>query len=343
MSQHEPELLPGARLPTTTLTGQAERLYTDRLVRILRAARLNLYYPDARAMGAHLQALQPDVHQGLYDGVELNLKSGLPSYKEWTRVQTDVAIAQEQLNQLGPRDALARKAEPGTIHARQLKKHDYYKALLNRPTSSLGDMSVALRRIDPQAKRAWFHVVLDKLDASGLFVRYAIDLSQESSVWNKPVVTLSEENAQHTREFQSLIYKFTSLDAEFTWAKLRTIAGLDVERVAKGVIGPFYFAPEQAPSELGALWPAQPGQDFIAMFSLDMIAEDLTEDRNNDPFSRFFSEQLSEAASQVYDQARQQHNHHRFKDRKFVTTRALQPALAALCATRDTKNIIYTI
>lgn len=342
MSQQHPELLPGAQLPTTLLTQAAEATYTDRLVRIIRAAKLNLYYPDARALGAHLEALSPRIHQGLYPGVEMNLKSGLPSYKEWTRVQTDVTLAPSQLQTLGTSAALEPKATPGSIFEKQLKKLDYYQKLLNRPTATLGDMSVALRRVDPAQRRAWFHVILDKLDASGLFVRYVIELSQESSGWSKPIVTLDEENAKHTQEFQSLIYKFTSLDAEFTWAKLSTMPGIIVERVVKGVVGPFYFAPEQASATLAPLLSSQEG-GFIAMFSLDMVALDLAEDRNNDPLSGFFSEQLSEQAQQVYAQARQRHQYKRFKDRKFVTTRALQAPLTALCAQHQTKNIIYTI
>ena len=342
MSTQPPELLPGARLPTTTLTDEAERRYTEQLPRILRAARLNMYYPDARAMIAHVEALSPTLHQGLYEGVEINLKSGLPSYKEWTRVQTDVTLAQDQLHQLGPREALAAKARQGSIHAKQLAKLDYYARLLNRPTVPLGDMSVALRRVDPAARRAWFHVILDKLDASGLFVRYAIDLSQQSSAWSKPIVTLNEETAQHTQEFQSLIYKFTSLDAEFTWAKLQSMPGVQVERVCKGVVGPLCFAAAQAPPELAAALESHEGS-FIGMFGLDMVAADIAEDRNNDPFARFFTEQLSAEARAVYEEARGRASYKRFKDRKFVTTRALQQPLQALCQARQTKNIIYTI
>ena len=336
------ELMPGARIPSTQLTGEAERTYVRRLRRILRRARLNLYYPESRAMGAHIEALSPEIHQGLYEGVEVHLTSGLPTYKEWTRVQTDVTLAADQLRQLGPRQALADKAQgvgPDSPHTRQLRKHDYYSALVGRPLAPLGDMDVSLRRVDPATNTAWFHVVLDKLDASGLFVRYAIDLSQRASAWSEPVVTLDEETAQHTEAFQSLIYKFTSLDAEFTHAKLAGIGGLEVERVAKGTVGPFYFAAEQAPPELRELLEGE--GSYLAMFALDLVALDQAEDRDNDPLDDFFTEKLSVQAQRGYEMARERHGYHRYKDRKFVVPRQLVDPLRRFCAERGTKNIIY--
>lgn len=336
------ELLPGAKIPSTLLTGDAEREYIKRLLVILRRARLNLYYPDARALGSHIEGMSPRFHQGLYPGVEMNLSSGLPTYKEWTRVQTDVTLAADQLRQLGARSALEPKAraQPDSIWAKQLKKIDYYTAQNGRKLAVLGDMSVALRRIDPATQTAWFHVVLDKLDASGLFVRYAIDLSQQASAWSKPVVTLDKETASHTEEFQSLIYKFTSLDSEFTFAKLNAIGGLSVERVAKGTIGPFYFATEQAPPTLRPLLEQTPGS-FIAMFALDMIAEDLTEDRDNDPLDDLLIDKLSDEGKRGYQLAREKYAYKCFKDRKFVVPRQLVAPLQEFCKEHGTKNIIY--
>lgn len=334
-----------AAVRAALLTGEAEALYVDRLVRIVRAARLNLHYPDGRAMQAHLDALAPGVHGGLYEGVEVNLASGLPTYREWTRVQTDVLIAEEQLAQLGPRAALAAKAEgraPDSIQVKQLKKHDYYSKLRARPLIALGDMSVALRRVDPALNTAWFHVVLDKLDANGLFVRYAIDLSQRSSAWNRPIVTLDAEVARHTEDFQSLIYKFTSLDAEFTFARLNTIQGISVERVSKGCVGPFYFTPEQAPPTLRALLAGHDGA-FLAMCALDMVADDIAEDRDNDPLDDMFADKLAPEARAQYVEARAQLPHKCFKDRKFVVPRALVRPVQAWCEAQGTKNIVYGI
>jgi len=338
----EAELIAGARIRSSLLTGAEEEAYVRRLVQILRAARLNTSYPDARAMRAHVEALSPQVHKGLYGGVEINLDSGLPTYKEWTRVQTDVALAADQLVQLGDRRALEPKARrnPESIHAKQLRKIDYYTKLRGRPTSSLGDMHVALRRVIPEERTAWFSVLLDKLDASGLFVRYTIDLAQQSGAWSKPVVTLNDETAEHTEAFQSLIYKFTSLDAEFTFAKLSALEGLTIERVFKGTVGPFYFAPEMAPPMLRDLVASQPG-GFLAMFGLEMIADDIAEDRDNDPVRVLFDTDMMRQARENFEVVRDEHKS--FRDRKFVTARAMVPAVRGFCEELGTNNIVYGV
>ncbi len=335
------ELLPGTKIPSKLLTHEAEALYITRAINLLKRSRLNSHYPDARALMSHIQALAPNIHQGLYPGVEMHARSGLPTYKEWTRVQTDVLLAPDQLRQLGDRSTLAEKAtrQPDGIFAKQLKKIDYYTALHNRPLATLGDMRVALRRVDTTQNKAWFNVVLDKLDVSGLFVRYTIDLSQQSSAWNKPVVTLDKETAQHTQAFQSLIYKFTSLDAEFTYVKLASIQGLEIERVIKGVIGPFYIDHTIIPQTLQPLFKAP--DHHLGMFSVDMIAHDIPEDRQNDPLESFFSEKLSPDAQAGYQRARAQMGYKRFKDRKFVAHRAMLPALRQFCEQHNTRNIIY--
>ncbi len=339
-----PELMKGARAPSMMLTGPAEARYVRRMRRILRRARLNLYYPEARSLASHIAGMAPEVHRGLYEGLEVNLTSGLPTYKEWTRVQTDVQIALDQLRQLGSRDALAAKVdEPDddSIHAKQLRKHDYYSDQLDRPLATLGDMSVALRRVDPASNTAWFHVVLDKLDSTGLFVRYAIDLAQTNSAWSEPVVTLDDETARHTEGFQSLIYKFTSLDAEFTLAKLNAIGGLEVERVAKGTVGPIYFASEQAVAQVRPLLEGAEGA-FVAMFALDMVATDIAEDRDNDPLDNLLADKLSDEARRGYEMSREKYGYKCFKDRKFVVPRSLVSATKEFCDQHGTANIIYT-
>ena len=335
------ELMPGARIPARRLTDQDAERYIQQLTQIMRRSRLNAHYPNAREIISHLEPLAPSLHHGLYEGVEMDTRSGLPTYKEWTRVQTDVLLAGDQLRQLGDRGEMARKAaaSPESIFAKQLKKIDYYQAIHGRPLATLGEMSVALRKIDPGQNKAWFHVVLDKLDVSGLFVRYTIDLSQESSAWNRPVVTLDEETAQHTQAFQSLIYKFTSLDAEFTYAKLASIQGLEIERVIKGVVGPFYVDAQLAPEPLRHLFTVPDAH--LGMFSLDMIAHDIPEDRQNDPLDSFFAEKLSEEALLGYRRARARQGYKCFKDRKFVAHRAMVGPLKELCQARQTRNIIY--
>ena len=336
--------VPRKTLPTAYLTGEVEQEYVHQLAAVLQTSRLNVHYPDSRALRAHVEAFSPEVHRGLYDGLEIDLRSGLPTYKEWTRVQTDCRLAPEVLKDLGPREALEQRAaqRDAQIYGKQLLKHLYYSELLDRRIAPLGTMNVQLRRVDPERQTAWFNVVLDKLDASGLFVRFTIDLAQRNSVWNRPLVRLNEDTARHTEEFQSLIYRFTSLDAEFTFFKLVTFGNLQVERVVKGTVGPVVFAGRPAPDALHTLMGGR-RSGLLACFPLDMVATDLAEDRDNDPLSDLMSAALTEEAEADYERARTQFGYHVFKDCKFVTSQDVQTDLRAFCDRLGTKNIIKTV
>jgi hypothetical protein len=331
-----------ATVPARVLSGQEEADYVRRLREILAAARLGSHYPDGTRLSSHVGVLSPGVHRGLYPGLEVDLRSGLPTYREWTRVQTDVRVAEDQLRQLGPRAELERKAGGvrGAIHEKQLAKHDYYAAIVRAALAPLGEMTVALRRSEPEKKRAQFHVVLDKLDASGLFVRYSLDFAQTSEAWGRPVVLLDADDARHTEGFRSLIYQFTSYDAEFTFLRLATLGGLEVERVTKGVVGPLCLPWTRGEAPVQGLL----GDDgFVAMFALDMAALDVPADRDNDPFADLLRERLSPDARAEYDASRQRYGYKVFKDRKFVAPRAVVPALKSLCDSRGGRNVIYGI
>ena len=95
-------------VPARVLAGEEEAGYVRRLREILGAARLGSHYPDGTRLSEHVGVLAPEVHRGLYPGLEVDLRSGLPTYREWTRAQTDVRVAEDQLRQLGPRGELER-------------------------------------------------------------------------------------------------------------------------------------------------------------------------------------------------------------------------------------------
>jgi hypothetical protein len=335
--------LEGAAIPTRTLAGEEEEAHVSALIAALRAARLNAQFPDARRLASHLGVLSPRVHRGLYDGLEVDLRSGLPSYKEWTRAQTDVRIAADQLRQLGPRAQLEQRARrsPGVaVHQRQLLKHLYYSDLERVELAPLGDMSVALRKLDPAARRAHVHVVLDKLDVSGAFVRYSIDLAQTDGGQAERIVTLDRDTAASTEAFRSLIYAFTSYDAEFTFVKLAALGNLAVERVVKGVVGPFCVPWTRAPAQLEPL--LGPGK-LVAMFSLDTAATDLAADRDNDPFEDLLLDRLSAEARVGYEEARRRYGYKVYKDRKFVASRDLVEPLRKVCAEARASNLVYPL
>lgn len=332
---------------TRELSGPQEADYIGRLGRIIRSARLNLHYPEARALRSHLGCMDPRVHRGLYPGVQVNLASGLPSYREWTRVQTDVQIAAEQLQKLGARAELERqaRASDASIYQKLLNKHDYYSQIQGRELAPLGHMSVALRKIDTRSRTGYFNIVLDKLEASGLFVRYSIQLAQTHSAWSQPLVRLDAENAEHTEQLKSLVYKCTALGSESTFIKLAALGGVRVEQVVRGSVGPIIWRAEDAPDALRPLMEAGGPTGFIAQFGLDMLADDVAEDRQNDPLgARVQTDaQFSPKMRAALKAARQKSGVNVFGDRKFVVPRHMMAPLREFCAARGTQNLIYSI
>ncbi len=331
-----------AGVPTVRLEGPILDTYLASVEALLRQARLSTYYPDSRRLRNHLHAMTSGVQRGLYPTLLVDLRSGLPAYQEWVRVQTDRRLAAKFLVDLGERRVLEKKSDRSALDKRQLLKWDYYSALEGLEIAGLGDMEVHLRKVDPAEHRAWFHVVLDKLDVSGLFVRYSIDLSEKSGFWNRAMLTLDQDAASHTQEFLSLVYKFTSLDAEFSYFKLVTLGGLDVERVIKGTVGPIYFGGRKYPGPMGEI-VAQDRTGLVATFGLDMVASDLESSKDNDPLLDLMEADLSQEARQEYRRARGRLGYKVFKDRKFVATPNFRGHIEELCRREGTRNIIRVV
>ena len=312
------------------MDASAQRIYVQRFASILRAARLSLQYPDYRRLTAHVRALDPACHGGLYPELQLDLRTGLPTYREWTRVQTDVALAPKILEQLGSHAQLAQRTRdhPNSIYQRQLDKHAYYSRLKAVAITPLAHMQVDLRRIDHNEGRAYFSVVFDKLEASGLFVRVTIALSQRDGFWSRQAVRLDDDVAEQTEAFRSLIYKMTSVDPELTWLKLSSVGGLGVERLTRGTIGPLFVHPDQPRPAAGGFTDLLDGADaWLGTFALVLIGADVAEDRSNDPLTP-----VRRNRSAPYRV---------FSDRKFVAPADKVALVRDWCTRAGTKNIVY--
>ena len=331
------------QVPSIRLGDAEESAYLERIGAALRRARLNRHFPDARRAARHLRCMGRDVHGGLYPPLALDVRSGLPTYREWTRVKTDRDMAAEILADLPPATELAERAHRagGGIWGKQLLKHRYYTAIARAELAPLDHMEVQLRRVEPDTRTAHFNVTFDKLDNRGLLVRTTIDLSQRDSHWDHPMLTLDEETAEHTRAFRSLIFRFARLDSELTFARLAAASNLEVEKVIKGTLGPVFMPGVRAPEPVARWFDSDDG--MVATFSLDLAARDLARDRDNDPLDDLIADRFSEQARAEYEEARKRWGYHVFKDRKFVAPAALAGAVGELCAEHRTRNVIYPL
>jgi hypothetical protein len=329
------------------LEGDAVQGYVDLVTRAIARARLSEHYPPARRLVGQVEAMGPRVHGGLYADLRVDRRSGLPTYREWTRVRADAELSPRVLAELPPRPELEARArqEPAGIWGKQLLKHGYHTHLSAIDATPPSHMTVQLRRIEPLERRAWFHVVLDKLDHDGVFVRASIELSQQASFWNRPMLELDADAARFTETLRTIVYRLTSLDAELTFVRLADTEGLVVERVIRGTVGPIYVAGTLVPPTLAAELPAPPGPDFlVATFGLDMAAGDLAKDGDNDPLEDLLSERLAPEGRAAYLAARRRFGYRVYKDRKLVAgSAATGDAVQKLCTRMGTRNVIYVL
>jgi hypothetical protein len=342
----EPEPTPP---PTDELVleGGAARDYVDLCTRAIARARLSEQYPPARRLIAQVEAMGPRVHRGLYADLRVDRRSGLPTYREWARVVADAELAPRVLAELpvyAEVEARARR-EPQGIWGKQLLKHGYYTHLSTLDATPPSHVTVQLRRVEPAERRAWFHVVLDKLDQSGVFVRSSIELSQQGSFWSRPMLELDADAARETEALRTIIYRLTSLDAELTFVRLADTEGLVVERVTRGTVGPIYVAGTAMPAALAAELPERLGADFIvATFGLDVAAGDVAKDGDNDPVEDLLGERLGPEGRKAYLDARQRYGYRVYKDRKLVVgSTALVDAAHRFCARMGTRNVVYAL
>jgi hypothetical protein len=325
------------------LRGDAEARYLARAVAAVTAARLSRQFPDARRLAQHLGCLGPQVHCGLYPGLEIDVRSGLPCYRAWTRLLADREVAARALAELPARAELEERARSAgaPIHGKRLLKHDYYTTLAAKPPVSLSSLQVLLRRVIPEENRAEFTILFDKLELTGLVVRYSIELEQRASVWNRRMVTLTEETAGRTEELQALVFQMAGTDAELLFAHLAAVPGLRVESVTKGTVGPFFFAGMRVPPALGPLVRDEHG--FVGTFALDRAACDQPADVSNDPLGELLAERLSAEAHATYVAARARWGYHVFKDRKLVVPARHLEATRIFCRESGTRNIVYPL
>lgn len=329
------------------LEGDAAQGYVELVGRAITRARLSDQYPPSKRLVGQIEAMGPRAHGGLYADLRVDRGSGLPTYREWARLRADAELSPRVLAELPPPGELEARArqDPRGIWGKQLLKQRYHAHLQGIDATPPSHMTVRLRRVDPAERRAWFHVVLDKLDVSGAFVRASIELSQQASFWSRPMLELDDEAARETEALRAIVYRLTSLDAELTFVRLCDAEGVVVERVIRGTVGPIYVAGTAVPEALAAELPAALGPGaVVATFGLDMAAGDVAHDGSNDPLERLLGERVGPEGRAAYLDARRRHGYRVYKDRKLVVgDAATEAAVQRFCGRMGTRNVVYVL
>ena len=342
--------------------------YLELLTRALQAARLNNSYPERRQLQNTVDTLRDGLKQAVYGELYVDARSGLPNLASFTRVATDREVAAESLARMGKREELLARRDEAEVFARLAAKHAYYEKLQKLELAPVDHHRVLLRRHDPASGTAAFRIELTKLDASGVYLRLMIELTQVSSLWRRKVIDLDEdgETAAANEAFRGTVYRCADLDAETLFVRLHGIDGVVVERVARGVIGPALFslpvrgqggvavrrtmeAPADALGEAWHAWSVGVGAaetehpELLVAFATDSAAGDIREEKSNDPLAPLLAQRLGPQEGARYRTLRERFPFKVFKDRKFVATPGLKAAVQAVCAAAGTRNIIHDL
>lgn len=312
--------------------------YVDCVCALFNQARLSREYLDVTALQNHLRMMHSRAHHGLYPALEVDVETGLPTYKEWARVRADFSVAGAALSQKIDEAQLKRRAiaEPDSIYGKQWLKHLYYSALRGTSLASLDHLSVSLRKIEDGFTRA--QITLDRLDGQGLWRRCTMLLGQHGE--QDSLFTVGDDDGISPSEsLHAALYRMTALDAELTFARFAVMPGVQVERVCTTTLGPILLQPLSPQGPLSRLLSGAEG--VIAQFAIDMASRDLAMDRDNDPLSDARSGRLSDEQQRAITDARTSHGYHVYRDRKFVTDAASQHGLDEYCRRLGTRNVIY--
>lgn len=354
-------------LHTQALVRPEADTYLNLVGKALQAARLNNAFPDRRLLQNTFDTLREAMRLGVYGELYVDARAGLPNLASLTRVCTDREVAAESLARMGPRAQLLARAGEDPHFARMAGKHEYYEKVQRLEVAPVDHHRVLLRRHDPASGTAAFRIELTKLDASGVYLRLMIELTQVASVWRRKVIDLDKdgETAAANEAFRSTVYRCAALDAETLFVRLHGIEGVQVERVSRGMIGPALFslpvggdgvqvlrtaeAPDDALGQAWHAWSVGEGAgeserpELLMAFATDAAAGDIREERSNDPLSPLLSQRLRDAEAARYRSLREKYPFKVFKDRKFVATAGLKAAVLRVCEAAGTKNIVYEL
>jgi len=325
------------------LTADAADRFLDRVSALVRAARLNTYFPPAERLLRNLCALHSRTHGGLYPQLSLEGRAGLPSLKEWARVQNDLEMAESAMSGLPPLASLRERLGTDPEGKERLRKLEYCSRLLALAPPPLESMDVELRHLEEDCGIVHVRVIVDSVLPDGLLLRWTVELAESLKlVESQELLIRNGEGFYPTPELAAQLSMLSTapLGSEQAFLNLSALPGVTVQRVAKATLGPFC---------LGELPPAAPFGPLLAIaggafatFSFEVAGRDVVRDGSNDPLPHMLLESLAPDVLAECERSRIRLGYRVYRDRKFTTDATTQPVLESLCHAAGTRNIIYT-
>lgn len=330
--------------PGVQMAGDRAERYIARLIRAIRAGRLNALFPPARRLCTHLSYLQPSRCEQLYPAVHLAPQSGMPTARDVFRVKIDRDLAGDFLLDTAKRPTPA----PGTRLARRIA---YYSRLQSDEIMPLSRIRVELRQQVPDKNLAQFRVTFDRFDIGTCqFARYTILLDQQDRFWRKQHVIVDDADlAAPTESFRRIVRRFTADEAELALVLLSTVDGIAVEDIRRTRVGPFFLPGARVGDRLEQLLDyertPEHGADprWILCLPEDRAGIDVAAHASGDPLASLYRDALGPDARQLIDAKADELDYRVSKTRKFVCSANLSAPLAQLCRQLGAPSIVRGI
>ncbi len=324
-------------VPARRLDARAAGAYARDLARILAGARLNQQYPDAAAVAGWVACMAQAAASGLWPGLEVDLRSGLPAPAAWAQLRADLALAPASLGVLRPRPELEARARryPRGPYQDHLRRHDHYTALLGLPPYPLEALRVSPRHEGEGGRAESFQLTLDTLGVDGLPARLGLHLRVAPTKRGPPAVRMQGDAAVASAPFAARLRSLGGRDALLLFALLAEEPGLTPLELTRGSLGPVFVGglAEDGPA-------AESGAPFVGTFGLERVS-DAGAARDNDPLAACAPPARTPAEAEALARAATRLGARLFRDRKLVVPGALVEAVRAWCARRGTRNVIY--
>ena len=319
------------------LKGRDLNTYGSFAARLVSGGRLNKWFPDPFGCAEYFTAMAAAVAEGVYDGIHVDLASGLPTLKDLLAVQVDRRIAGDFLDEQEARAAVER-----TVTARVQAKLAFYRRLVRSTLPPLNRLDVKLRRLDRARRVVVFEVVFDRYDpGESVFARYTLVIEQTDSMWGGALLERSGDYSQQTSAFREKMEAYTQGDSEIIFLLLGKVEGVRVIEVTRGRIGPLWSPWAPPPPEWAPAGAADAA--FVLHLPLDRASVDLDKDRDNDPFATIFRKFLSAASRPLIEEEARRLGYRVHKERKFVCTPEAADTIRRRLDEAGTRNIVYTV
>lgn len=329
------------RDPIQVLKGEQAETYCQLVESLIRGGKPNSFYPSGRGAENLVYLLRPSVNRGLADEIQVNLRNGMPNEPNVGRVIADKDVCAKILRTHDV-DSVHRREDEAS--KRLVNRIEFYREVEKRELPDRFRLDLKLKRTNEKEQTADFIALFERFDpGEGIFTRYTIHLRHQNVRWSKPKVELQGDDLRYTEEFRNVISRYSSHEAEFAFILLSDVAGITVEEISRGRIGPLWMNGVAAPAAIEELLKAHPG-NAIMNFPYEKVFVPEVEgktDENRDPFARLYRTSLTDENREIADARAKSLGYVVHKERKFACTKGILTPLKELMVKLGKPCVIY--